>query len=193
MDMDVSQTPKSGQDDSQARPDNTIRQYQDTAYNSQNFPPQKPRQEKGFLRRMITSGKPFSLSQTTDSITIYGLDDLTPSEMAEGEKGPKPMYWTETKLTGESLSGWSQVYVLIGGIANVCLMFALPLLYAIFLLGLFIGKSGVVAGWNDGYADIFFGNYSVRDFTLFNHSPSLSRIKCRLHIRSAVSASQASI
>jgi hypothetical protein len=82
MDMDVSQTPKSGQDDPQAQ-QNTISQYQDTAYNSEDFPPQKPRPEKGFLRRMMTSGKPFSFSQTTDSITIYGLDDLAPSEMAK--------------------------------------------------------------------------------------------------------------
>jgi hypothetical protein len=148
---------KSEQNDSQARQANTIRQYQDTAYSSQNFPPQKPRREQGFLRRIMTSGKPFSFSQTTDSITIYGLDDLAPSEMAEGERGSKPMYWTETQLIGESLSGWSQVYVLIAGIANVCLMGLLPLFYVICLIGLFLGKGGVVFGWNDGWSDIFIG------------------------------------
>jgi|TARA_R110000744_G_C19102465_1_gene533744 hypothetical protein len=83
MDMDVSQTPKSGQDDSQARPDNTIRQYQDTAYHSEDFPPQKPRVEQGFLRRTMPSGKHFSFSQTTDTITTYGLDKITASEMAK--------------------------------------------------------------------------------------------------------------
>ncbi|GAA0232321.1 hypothetical protein [Marinomonas primoryensis] len=131
------------QNDSQAAQDyRFVSEYKDTAYDSDDFTPQKPRQEQGFLRRMMTSGKPFSFSHTTNSITIYGLDDLTPSEMAEGEKGPKPMYWTETKLIGESLSGWSQVYVLIGGIANVCLMFVLPLFYVICLIGLFLGKGG---------------------------------------------------
>ncbi|QKK79855.1 hypothetical protein [Marinomonas primoryensis] len=155
--MDVSQTPKSGQNDPQARLENSISQYQDTAYNSQDFPTQKPRQEQGFLRRMMTSGKPFSFSKTTDSITIYGLDDLTPSKVTEGGKSSKQSYWNEISLNGESLSGWSQLYFLIVGIAKMCLMGLLPLCYAIFLLGLFIGKSGVVAGWNDGYADIFMG------------------------------------
>jgi hypothetical protein len=32
---------------------------------------------------MMTSGKPFSFSQTTDSITVYGLDKITASEMAK--------------------------------------------------------------------------------------------------------------
>jgi hypothetical protein len=133
--MDISETPKKGQNDSQATQDHcSASQYQDTAYNSQNFPPQKPRQEKSFLRRMMTSGKPFSFSQTTESITVYGLDDMTPTVMAEEEKSSKPMYWTEAQFIGESLSGWSQVYVLIAGIANVCLMGLLPLLYVIFLL-----------------------------------------------------------
>ncbi|PYF78585.1 hypothetical protein DFP75_1114 [Marinomonas alcarazii] len=145
------------QNDSQTEPENTISQYQDTAYNSQNFPPQKPRQEKGFLRRMMTSGKPFSFSQTTDSITVYGLDDMTPTIMAEEEKSSKPMYWTETKLIGESLSGWSQLYVLIAGIANVCLMFVLPLAYILFLSGLVFGKGGIVFAWNDGMDDLFWG------------------------------------
>ncbi len=165
--MDVSETPKKGQNDSQTESENTISQYQDTAYNSQDFPAQKPRQEKGFLRRMMTSGKPFSFSQTTDSITVYGLDDMTPTIMAEEEKSSKPMYWTEIQLIGESLSGWSQLYFLIVGIAKMCLMGLLPLCYAIFLLGLFIGKSGVVAGWNDGYADIFMG------ITLYGTLPCL--------------------
>tara|TARA_R110001583_G_scaffold185575_1_gene345786 strand:- start:2208 stop:3275 length:1068 start_codon:yes stop_codon:yes gene_type:complete len=144
---------KSEQNDPQARQANTIRQYQDTAYSSQNFPPQKPRREQGFLRRIMTSGKPFPFSQTTDSITIYGLDDLAPSEMAEGERGSKPMYWTETQLIGESLSGWSQLYVLIVGIAKMCLMGLLPLLYVIFLLMWWGGD----LGWDDTYSDIFLG------------------------------------
>ncbi|WP_339719015.1 hypothetical protein [Marinomonas primoryensis] len=156
--MDFSQTAKSEQNDQQAAQDHrSVSEYQDTAYNSQSFAPQRPRPERGFLRRMMTSGKPFSFSQTTDSITIYGLDDLAPSEMAEGERGSKPMYWTETQLIGESLSGWSQVYVLIAGIANVCLMGLLPLFYVICLIGLFLGKGGVVFGWNDGWSDIFIG------------------------------------
>ncbi|MEP7731234.1 hypothetical protein [Marinomonas primoryensis] len=156
--MDFSQTAKSEQNDQQAAQDHrSVSEYQDTAYNSQSFAPQRPRPERGFLRRMMTSGKPFSFSQTTDSITIYGLDDLAPSEMAEGERGSKPMYWTETQLIGESLSGWSQVYVLIAGIANVCLMGLLPLFYVICLIGLFLGKGGVVFGWNDGWSDIFLG------------------------------------
>jgi hypothetical protein len=133
MDMDVSQTHKSGQNDPQT-PENSISQYQNTAYHSEGFPPQKPRHEQGFLRRMMTSGKPFSFSQTTDSITVYGLDDMTPTIIAEEEKSSKKMYWDEAHLNGESLSGWSQVYVLIAGIANVCLMGLLPLLYVIFLL-----------------------------------------------------------
>jgi hypothetical protein len=83
MDMDVSQTPKNEQNDPQARPDNTISQYQDTAYHSEDFPPQKPRVEQGFLRRTMPSGKHFSFSQTTDTITTYGLDKITASEMAK--------------------------------------------------------------------------------------------------------------
>jgi hypothetical protein len=146
------------QNDSQATQDHcSVSQYQDTAYNSQNFPPQKPRQEKGFLRRMMTNGKLFSFSQTTDSITVYGLDEMTPTIMAEEEKSSKPMYWTETQLIGESLSGWSQLYFLIVGIAKMCLMGLLPLFYVICLIGLFLGKGGVAFGWKDGWADIFIG------------------------------------
>ncbi|AEF55533.1 hypothetical protein [Marinomonas posidonica] len=150
--MDASQAPESAQTNQQ-----TIGRYEDTAYHSKTFAPQPPRREQGFLRRMITSGTHFSFSETTDSITIQGLDDMTPTGMAEEEKSPKPMYWNEEKLIGESLSGWSQLYVLMVGIANVCLMFMLPLLYGIFLLGLFIDKGGVVDAWSDGYADIFLG------------------------------------
>ncbi|WP_418138640.1 hypothetical protein AB8616_22870 [Marinomonas sp. RS-M-Aa-14] len=127
------------QNDSQTESENTISQYQDTAYNSQNFPAQKPRQEKGFLRRMMTSGKPFSFSHTTDSITVYGLDDMTPSKMTEGGKSSKQSYWNEISLNGESLSGWSQLYFLIVGIAKMCLMGLLPLLYVIFLLMWWLG------------------------------------------------------
>jgi hypothetical protein len=157
MDMDVSQTPKSGQNDPKA-PENTISQYQDTAYNSQNFPPQKPRREKGFLRRMMTSGKPFSFSQTTDSITVYGLDQITPSEMAKiAAINQQEVYWDEQSLNGEGLTGWSQVYAIVVSITNGCLFMLLPLCYAIFLLGLFIDKGGVVDAWSDGYADIFLG------------------------------------
>ncbi|WP_254682274.1 hypothetical protein [Marinomonas sp. FW-1] len=149
--MDVSETPKKGQNDSQEALDHrSVSEYQDTAYNSQDFPAQKPRPEKGFLRRMMTSGKPFSFSQTTDSITVYGLDDLTPTIIAEEEKSSKKMYWDETHLNGESLSGWSQVYVLIAGIANVCLMGLLPLLYVIFLLMWWFG-----GGWNEGPSEAF--------------------------------------
>ncbi|MGO2354719.1 MAG: hypothetical protein ACTH58_08275 [Marinomonas foliarum] len=143
MDMDISEIPKKRQNDSKAAEGHhSLTEYQDTAYDSQDFPPQKPRREQGFLRRMMSSGKPFSFSETTDSITVYGLDDMTPTVMAEEEKSSKPMYWTETQLIGESLSGWSQVYVLIAGIANVCLMFVLPLFYVICLIGLFLGKGG---------------------------------------------------
>jgi hypothetical protein len=146
------------QNDLQAAQDHcSVSEYQDTAYNSQNFPPQKPRQEQGFLRRMMTSGKPFSFSQTADNITVYGLDDMTPSKMTDGEASSKQSYWNERSLNGESLSGWSQVYVLIGGVANVCLMFVLPLFYVICLIGLFLGKGGVTFGWNDGWNDIFIG------------------------------------
>jgi hypothetical protein len=123
----------------QARPENTISQYQDTAYDSDDFPPQKSRPEQGFLRRMMTSGKHFSFSETTDSITVYGLDDLTPSKVTEGGKSSKQSYWNEISLNGESLSGWSQLYFLIVGIAKMCLMGLLPLLYVIFLLMWWLG------------------------------------------------------
>ncbi|WP_409419136.1 hypothetical protein ACJ3XJ_20765 [Marinomonas sp. RS-M-Aa-14] len=139
------------QNDSQTESENTISQYQDTAYNSQNFPAQKPRQEKGFLRRMMTSGKPFSFSHTTDSITVYGLDDMTPSKMTEGGKSSKQSYWNEISLNGESLSGWSQLYFLIVGIAKMCLMGLLPLLYVIFLLMWWLGGGG----WNEGPSEAF--------------------------------------
>ncbi|WP_254682272.1 hypothetical protein [Marinomonas sp. FW-1] len=157
--MDVSETPKKGQNDSQEALDRRSEsEYQDTAYNSQNFPPQKPRQEKGFLRRMMTSGKPFSFSQTTDSITVYGLDQITPSEMAQiAATKQQEVYWDEQSLNGEGLTGWSQLYGILVRIADVCLVALLPLLYAIFLLGLFIDKGGVVDAWSDGYADIFLG------------------------------------
>lgn len=153
----VNASTKKQNDSKAAEGHSSLGEYQDTAYNSQDFPPQKPRPEKGFLRRMMSSGKHFSFSETTDSITVYGLDDLTPSKVTEGGKNSKQSYWNEMSLNGESLSGWSQLYFLIVAIAKMCLMLALPLLYAIFLLGLFIGKSGVVAGWHREYADIFLG------------------------------------
>jgi hypothetical protein len=161
MDMDFSQTPKSGQDDSQARPDNTIRQYQDTAYNSDDFSPQKARVEQGFLRRMITKGKLFTFSQTTDAIAISAIDDITPVDMAEYEadyeSDGKPMYWDEKTLSSESFSGWSQVYMVVAALAKVCLIVFLPLFYGFCLIGLFFGEGGVVFGWNDGWSDIFLG------------------------------------
>ncbi|WP_339719017.1 hypothetical protein [Marinomonas primoryensis] len=135
----------------QARPENTISQYQDTAYDSDDFPPQKSRPEQGFLRRMMTSGKHFSFSETTDSITVYGLDDLTPSKVTEGGKSSKQSYWNEISLNGESLSGWSQLYFLIVGIAKMCLMGLLPLLYVIFLLMWWLGGGG----WNEGPSEAF--------------------------------------
>ncbi|BFM48501.1 hypothetical protein [Marinomonas sp. THO17] len=152
MNMDASQAPDNARTNQQ-----TISHYQDTAYNSQHFLPQKPRQEQGFLRRMITRGQHFSFSETTASITVKGLDDLTPSAFAINENSPKPSYWNETSLNGEALSGWSQVYIVIASLAAGCLMIALPLLYCIFLLGLFFGKSSIADGWDRIYADIFLG------------------------------------
>tara|TARA_R110001632_G_scaffold233106_1_gene376621 strand:+ start:5122 stop:6204 length:1083 start_codon:yes stop_codon:yes gene_type:complete len=156
------------QNDSQAPDRRSVSEYQDTAYNSQNFPPQKPRREKGFLRRMMTSGKPFSFSQTTDSITVYGLDQITPSEMTKiAATNQQEVYWDEQSLNGEGLTGWSHVYGIIVGLAKTCLVVVLPLFYVICLIGLFLGKGGVVFGWNDGWDDIFIG------ITLYSTLPCL--------------------
>ncbi|BFM48499.1 hypothetical protein [Marinomonas sp. THO17] len=152
MNMDASQAPDNARTNQQ-----TISHYQDTAYNSQHFLPQKPRQEQGFLRRMMTRGQHFTFSETTASITVKGLDEMTPTDMAEEEKSPKPMYWNAEKFIGESLNGWSQSYVFMVGMANTCLIVVLPLSYAVFLFGLFLGKSGIAVGWDRTYADIFLG------------------------------------
>ncbi len=159
MDRDVSETPKNGQNDSQAAQDHrSVSEYQDSAYNSEDFPPQKPPQEQGFLRRMMTSGKPFSFSQTTDSITVYGLDQITPSEMAQiAATKQQKVYWDEQSLNGEGLTGWSQVYAIVVSITNGVLFMLLPLAYILFLSGLVFGEGGIVFGWNDGMSDIFWG------------------------------------
>jgi hypothetical protein len=135
--------------------------YQETAYSSEDFAPQKARLELGFLRRMMTKGKLFSFSQTTDAIAVSAIDDVTPEVMAEYEadyeSDGKPMYWDEKTLSSESFSGWSQVYMVVAALAKVCLIVFLPLFYMFCLIGLFFGKGGVVFGWNDGWSDIFLG------------------------------------
>ncbi|QKK79850.1 putative transmembrane protein [Marinomonas primoryensis] len=195
MDVDVSQMPKSRQDDQQDREGHrSISEYQDTAYHSEDFPPQKPRQEKGFLRRMMTSGKPFSFSQTTDSITVYGLDKITPSEMAKiAATKQQEVYWDEQSLNGEGLTGWSQVYAIVVSITNGCLFMALPLCYAVFLLGLFIDKGGGSGRLECCLRRYFSGNYFVRDLTLFAYLPSLQAIACGLYVFSAVFAPEPDI
>ncbi|GAA0232354.1 hypothetical protein [Marinomonas primoryensis] len=150
---------KSKQNDQQAAQDHrSVSEYQDTAYNSQSFAPQRSRQEKGFLRRMMTSGKPFSFSETTDSITVYGLDKITPSEMAKiAAINQQEVYWDEQSLNGEGLTGWSQVYAIMVSITNGCLFMVLPLAYILFLSGLLFGEGEIVFVWNDGMSDLFWG------------------------------------
>jgi hypothetical protein len=160
VDMDTSQhqdahyTPKKGE---KKKIPTSISHYQDAAYSSEDFLPQNPRIAQGFLRRMMTKGKFFSFSQTTDAIAISAIDDITPADMAEYEVDDVGMYWDEKTFTPESFSSWSQVYMMVASLAKVCLEGILPLAYSIALVFLFIGKGGVVAGWNDGWSNIFLG------------------------------------
>ncbi|MGO2354718.1 MAG: hypothetical protein ACTH58_08270 [Marinomonas foliarum] len=87
---------------------------------------------------MMTKGKLFSFSQTTDAIAISAIEDVTPEVIAEYEADyeadGKSMYWDEKTLSLESFSGWSQVYLVIAALAKVGLIIFLPLFYIIILL-----------------------------------------------------------
>jgi hypothetical protein len=54
QDQDAHYTPKKGE---KKKIPASISHYQETAYSSEDFAPQKPRVEQGFLRCMITNGK----------------------------------------------------------------------------------------------------------------------------------------
>ncbi|MGO2354717.1 MAG: hypothetical protein ACTH58_08265 [Marinomonas foliarum] len=152
QDQGANYTPKKGE---KKKIPTSISHYQETAYSSEDFAPQKPRVEQGFLRRMMTKGKVFGFSHTTDAIAISAIDDVTPEDMAEYETDyetdGKPMYWDEKTLSSESFSGWSQVYMVVASLAKVCLIVFLPLFYSIlFLLMIFDD-----IGWSDGYSEDF--------------------------------------
>lgn len=141
----------------------TISQYTDTAYNSQDFPPQKPRREQGFLRKMITHGKKFDFFHSTDVVTTYAINEVPPSVMAAYEASDKGIYWDEKTYTHEGLVFWGRVYDFMVSFAKACLMFILPLFYAVILV---LWKIGGEA-WNDGWSDVFYG------LTLFFTLPAL--------------------
>ena len=59
QDQGANYTPKKGE---KKKIPTSISHYQETAYSSEDFAPQKARVEQGFLRCMITNGKSFSFS-----------------------------------------------------------------------------------------------------------------------------------
>jgi hypothetical protein len=148
QDQDAHYTPKKGE---KKKIPASISHYQETAYSSEDFAPQKPRVEQGFLRRMMTKGKFFSFSQTTDAIAISAIDDITPADMAEYEADKTGMYWDEKTFTPESFSGWPHAYLVIAALAKVGLIVFLPLFY---IISLFLWVFSDVT-WDDGVSEAF--------------------------------------
>ncbi|MBU0801359.1 MAG: hypothetical protein KKA05_10230, partial [Alphaproteobacteria bacterium] len=114
----------------------TISHYEDTAYNSQDFPPQKPRIEQGFLRRLITKGKLFDFFYANDVLCIPAINDVHPSTMAlyEASEDDEGLFWNEKTLTHSGYVFWGRVYDFMATLAKVCLMYMLPVSYTVLLL-----------------------------------------------------------
>ncbi|WP_421849526.1 hypothetical protein [Marinomonas sp.] len=114
----------------------TISHYEDTAYNSQDFPPQKPRREQVFLRRMITKGKLFDFFHSTDTLCILAINDVSPSKMAQYEAfdDGNDLFWNEKVLTHSGYVFWGRVYNFIATLSKACLLYMLPLSYTVAVL-----------------------------------------------------------
>ena len=118
-------------------------------FNTEQLPLQPAKPPHGFLQQLLTKGKVFPFTKANDTIALSLARETMPTQVKETEGNEKPSFWTEEILDSESLSGWSQLYFLVVGLAKVVLMFFLPVAYMLILLFLFFGSGG----WREGLED----------------------------------------
>ncbi|QIR07481.1 hypothetical protein [Salinivibrio costicola] len=119
------------------------------AYNTENITPQSSKPPHGFLQQLLTKGQVFPFTKANDTIALSLARETMPSSIKKTEGNGKPSFWTEESLDSESLSGWSQLYFLMVGLAKILLILFLPLSYLVFLYPLLFGYASWDKRWDD--------------------------------------------
>ncbi|WP_194439840.1 hypothetical protein [Vibrio fluminensis] len=138
----------------------SLHQYSNSAYDSNQIPPQPPRSKKGVLGKLVSSGQTvLSFTQSDESIPSGLYREKTPSEWQEFKEENKNIRpsWNEEYLISGTLSSWSTLYLFIsaGGAIMV------KLFSSLFLLTSLIAVAVDFIDWNQALTEaiIPFGTY----------------------------------
>ncbi|OOE74622.1 hypothetical protein [Salinivibrio sp. ML290] len=118
-------------------------------YNTEQLSLQSAKPPHGFLQRLLTKGQVFPFTKANDTIALSLARETLPSKIKETEGSEKPSFWTEESLDSESLSGWSQLYFLMVGLAKILLILFLPLFYLLIAYALLFGQGEWIEKWED--------------------------------------------
>ncbi|WP_235606040.1 hypothetical protein [Salinivibrio siamensis] len=118
------------------------------------------------MQQLLTKGKVFPFTKANDTIALSLARETMPTQAKETKGNGKPSFWTEESLDSESLSGWSQLYFFMVGLAKILLVLLLPLAYSVFLYPLLFGY----ASWDKRLDDWLMVSYGL---TLYFTLPCL--------------------
>ena len=133
------------------------------AYHSEQLTLQPAKEAQGFLRRVLTKGQVFPFTKANETIALSLAGEITPSHIKETEKEDKLSYWDENSLESETFSNWTQLYLLIVGLAKMSLVVFVPFVYFLIFISSIFGSGG----WSAARSEAFY------EYTLYITFPCL--------------------